>query len=279
MLTRATVRLHPLPETQAFYGVFFHTWEEGATAVRMIAQAGIAVSMMRLSNAVETATTLALSGKDALVGLAGRGLRLLGFGEARALLVLGVTGTRRQARQARIEALEIVRAHHGLMTGSAIGRLWEKSRFYAPYLRNTLWEAGYALDTLETAVPWSQVEFTAGEVLKVLQDGLAGQDERLLVFAHLSHVYRDGASLYVTYLFRRAVDPEETLHRWQVLKSAASRVILAHGGTISHQHGVGLDHAPYLAAEKGPLGMQALKTLFDEFDPDGMMNPGKLLET
>ena len=49
------------------------------------------------------------------------------------------------------------------------------------------------------------------------------------------------------------------------------------GGTISHQHGVGTDHAPYLAAEKGPLGMATMRNLFQHFDPQGMMNPGKLL--
>ena len=100
----------------------------------------------------------------------------------------------------------------------------------------------------------------------------------MLVFAHLSHVYNDGASIYTTYLYRRAEDPDETLRRWQVMKGAASRVIVAHGGTISHQHGVGLDHAPYLAAEKGPLGMRTLKMVSELFDPDGTMNPGKLLE-
>ena len=62
-----------------------------------------------------------------------------------------------------------------------------------------------------------------------------------------------------------------------MLKGAASRVILAHGGTISHQHGVGLDHAAYLSAEKGPLGMKTLESVVRLFDPDGIMNPGKLL--
>ena len=290
VLTRATLRVRRMPEFEAFYGVFFHNWEEGATAVREIAQAGIGVSMLRMSNALETATTLALSGQDDLVKWAGRALRAVGFGEQRALLVFGVTGTRRQATQARLEALEIIRAHGGLMTGTAIGRMWRKSRFYSPYLRNTLWEAGYALDTLETAIPWSEVAGTAQEVQKVIREGLANVGERVLVFAHLSHVYGDGASIYVTYLSRRpsisagagpaptaGADPEETLRRWQVLKAAASRVILAHDGTISHQHGVGLDHASYLAAEKGPLGMQTLESLVRQFDPQGMMNPGKLL--
>jgi alkyldihydroxyacetonephosphate synthase len=278
MVTRATVRVCSLPETDAFYGVFFHNWEQGATAVREIAQAGIGVSMLRLSNALETTTTLALAGKDDLVKWAERGLRMVGFGDERSLLVFGVTGTRRQAAQARLEALEIIRAHNGLMTGSMIGKMWQKSRFYSPYLRNTLWEAGYALDTLETAVPWTNVMATALETQGAIREGLASIGERVLVFAHLSHVYNDGASIYTTYLYRRAQDPEETLRRWRVLKGVASRVIVAHGGTISHQHGVGLDHAPYLAAEKGPLGMQTLETVSKLFDPGGMMNPGKLLE-
>jgi alkyldihydroxyacetonephosphate synthase len=276
VVTKATLRVRCLPEAEAFYGVFFRNWEQGAAAVREIAQAGIGVSMLRLSNAMETTTTLALAGKDDLVKWAERGLRAGGFDSERLLLVFGVTGTRRQAVQARLEALEIIRAHGGLMTGSMIGKMWKKSRFYSPYLRNTLWEAGYALDTLETAVPWANVMATALETQDAIREGLAGIGERVLVFAHLSHVYNDGASIYTTYLYRRA-SPDETLRRWQALKGAASRVILAYGGTISHQHGVGLDHAPYLAAEKGPLGMQTLETVSKLLDPDGMMNPGKLL--
>jgi alkyldihydroxyacetonephosphate synthase len=60
------------------------------------------------------------------------------------------------------------------------------------------------------------------------------------------------------------------------MKQAASRKIQDLGGTITHQHGVGLDHAPYLPAEKGPLGMDAIRVVCSSFDPDGMMNPGKL---
>ena len=54
-------------------------------------------------------------------------------------------------------------------------------------------------------------------------------------------------------------------------------MISGEGGTISHHHGVGRDHAPYLAAEKGALGMAALEAVVRTFDPDGLMNPGVLL--
>jgi len=64
---------------------------------------------------------------------------------------------------------------------------------------------------------------------------------------------------------------------WAVTCSP-SRTIARHGGTISHQHGVGTDHLPYLAAERGPAAMSALRALCQSFDPRGLMNPGKLFE-
>ncbi len=293
IITRAILRVRPLPEEESFHAFFFHDWESGAAAVREIAQAGLRLSMLRLSNALETTTTLALSGKEALVAWAERSLSFLRYDKGRCLLIAGFTTEKRgkAAREQFAAARAIIHAHGGLWTGTSIGKMWKKSRFLTPYLRNTLWERGYALDTLETAIPWENVLATAEETQQVIRDGLAEIGERVLVFAHLSHVYKDGAGIYITYLYRRPeqraelvkarsrrADPDETLRRWQILKGAASRVIVAHGGTISHQHGVGLDHAPYLAAEKGKLGMQMLAAVHRTLDPQGVLNPGKLLE-
>jgi len=85
--------------------------------------------------------------------------------------------------------------------------------------------------------------------------------------------------MYITYAYRRAADPLETLARWQKIKAMVSERILEYGGTISHQHGVGLDHKPYLTKEKTPLGMQLIKNSIKTLDPDGIFNPGKLMDT
>lgn len=282
ILTKAVVRVQAIPEIDAFYGIFFRDWESGVEAVREIVQARLQVSMMRLSNAVETETTLQLSGKDQLVRWARRGLGWIRYGPENSILVFGVTGSRSATGFTWRKVTSIARSHGGLYTGSMIGKMWQKSRFYTPYLRNTLWEQGYTLDTVETAVPWVSVFPTAAAITDGISNALTacGVPEReahVLVFAHLSHIYPDGASIYTTFLFQRAKDPEETLFRWQALKQAASQAILAHRGTISHQHGVGRDHAVYLPAEKGPLGMALLGAACKELDPQGLMNPGKLL--
>ena len=99
---------------------------------------------------------------------------------------------------------------------------------------------------------------------------------RVHAYTHLSHVYPQGSSVYSTFIFRIAPSYEENLARWQTLKRALSDAIVANGGTISHQHGVGIDHRAYLEAEKGALGIGAMRAIFRSFDPEGRMNPGKL---
>ncbi len=275
VITQAQVRVRSVPEAESFHGIFFPTWEQGNAAVRDIVQNEIPVSMLRLSNPLETETTLILSGKS-WVDAARRGLNFIGFGDERCLLVFGVTGTSGQAQRIGREVSALSRKHGGLFVGTVVGRAWEKNRFRAPYLRNTLWECGVAIDTLETALPWSQVGEASAAIPESIVETMEKHGERVLAFTHLSHVYRDGASIYTTYLFRRTDDPDELLARWQDIKQNASLTLQSFGGTISHQHGVGLDHAPYLPAEKGPLGMDAIRAVCRSFDPDGMMNPGKL---
>ena len=95
------------------------------------------------------------------------------------------------------------------------------------------------------------------------------------VMCHISHSYPEGASLYFTYIFPRALDGE--IAQWRAIKTAASDAIVANGGTISHHHGVGEDHLPWMAQEKGALGIEVLRAIKHTLDPNGIMNPGKLL--
>ena len=143
---------------------------------------------------------------------------------------------------------------------------------------NALRERGYALDTIETALPWAGALAAARTIQHTLRDSFVARGRRLLVFTHLSHIYTDGASVYTTYLFPRADDPDDTVATWRAAKLAVSLAIVRLGGTISHQHGVGLDHAPFLEAEKGPAGVAVLRAAFRTFDPEGILNPGKLIQ-
>ena len=287
VLTEAVVRVRPEPEEERFWGVIFPGWREGLAAVRRLVQDAVPLSMVRLSDPEETRSQLHLSLNPYVRRLLEELLARRGLGDEKCLLILAATGTSRTVREARSRSRALVRSHGGVGVGDLTGREWRNSRFRLPYLRNTLWEYGWAVETLETATTWSQLYPIAQAVLGALRTALyasgdasgAGSDagERVLAMCHVSHAYPTGASLYFTVIFRLAGDREETLERWRALKTAASRVIVERGATISHHHGVGVDHQPYLEAEKGKLGLQMLEALIKSADPHGMLNPGKLL--
>ena len=278
ILTRATVRIAPLPEREIWPAFALPGLEHGLAVARELAQARLPLSMIRLQTAPEARTTLALAGRPRAIAILTRYLRWRGAGPDRCLLFLALTGRGRLVSAASREVAAIVARHEAVRMPGSFGRAWVSQRFRSAYLRNALWEAGYGVDTLETAAPWSAVPGLLASVAPMLRHGLEADGERVHAFSHLSHVYPSGSSLYITYLFRLSDDPDRNLQRWARLKAAASEAIVAGGGTISHQHGVGRDHAPYLAAEKGPVGMTALRALVRTFDPDGLLNPGSLVD-
>ena len=96
-----------------------------------------------------------------------------------------------------------------------------------------------------------------------------------MILCHISHVYPAGASLYFTVGAAAAADPSA---QWSAAKRAAGDAMIAAGATITHHHGVGRDHAPWLADEIGALGVAALRAVKRALDPAGIMNPGVLFD-
>lgn len=278
ILTRATVRISKLSEIDDIYGIFFPSWEQAAEAVRALAQSEVPLSMIRLSNPKETLANLALAGHENQIRWLNRYLKLRGIPpDGSCMCLIGYIGSGQLVGAAKSESRSIIRRFKGVAAGRRIGEAWKKNRFQSAYLRNTLWNLGYAVDTLETAVNWDTVTDTIKRIEKALEGALEPYHERILAFSHLSHVYATGSSIYTTFVFRLADTPAKTLKRWRALKQSASQAIVDAGGTISHHHGIGKDHKPYLAAEKGAIAINTLQEVFAYLDPEQRMNPGKLL--
>jgi alkyldihydroxyacetonephosphate synthase len=276
ILTDVVLRTSPLPEVDRLEAYALPGWSAGHECARAIAQARVGLNVLRLSTPAESHTLLAFADRPAQIRALTTYLRARRQPRDWSLLLVGVAGRKRTAGAARAEARSIIGAFGGTAI-PALAKTWSKTRFRSPYLRNALWSIGYGSDTLETATDWARVPTLLARLEAAVTHALADRGERVHAFTHLSHLYPSGSSLYLTFLYRLGPDPEETLARWRAIKLAASTVIVAEGATISHHHGVGTDNAPYLVAEKGPLGMAALASVVRTFDPDGLMNPGVLL--
>ncbi|WP_405576825.1 FAD-binding oxidoreductase [Streptomyces sp. NBC_01092] len=266
VITSVTVRIRPVPQTRVYAGWRFASFEEGAAALRRLAQDGPRPTVLRLSD--ETETLIGLAQPDAIGG-SDEAQQSAGC-----MAIAGFEGTDEDVAYRSENAAAVLRDCGGTPLGEEPGERWAHGRYSAPYLRDSLLDAGAFVETLETATFWSRVPELYASVRDALTTTLAEAGTPPLVMCHISHVYENGASLYFTVVSAQGDDP---VAHWERAKHAANEAILAAGGTISHHHGVGTDHRDWYVREAGPLGVEALLAVKRRLDPAGLLNPGVLL--
>ena len=279
IITRATMRIRRRPEHQRVEALLVPDWPRGVEALRQLVQAGVPLTLLRLSDAAETEVAMAAGlGRRSWAPLVRGWLRLRGIGSGSCLMLVGAGGSHQEVEASFERARTVLRPHGAVGLGRGPGRHWLSDRFRHPYLRDSLLDLGLATETLETAAPWSRLDHLYQAVARALEDAVPEGERQVPVLCHLSHPYRDGASLYFTFFFRCPRDPEEAVARWAHLKRRATDGVVAAGGTLSHHHGVGAWHAPWLPNEVGESGWRALRRVAEELDPRGILNPGVLLD-
>jgi alkyldihydroxyacetonephosphate synthase len=275
VIPEVTVRVRPAPPVRRYEAWIAESFEAGTEIVRALAQGPGLPDVIRVSDEEETRVSLALSGPRGLARtLFGGYLGLRGKRDG-CLIVVGHEGDEESVSRRRALAVRALRAGGAAYIGQSAGRSWEHGRFQGPYLRDTLMDQGALVETLETSHTWTRLGELHAAVGAAIGDSLSAQGTPGLVFCHLSHAYADGASLYFTFVSRARRGEE--IEQWRAVKRAASEAIVAGGGTITHHHAVGRDHAPYMKAEVGTTGIEVLRAVKEQLDPAGVMNPGKLL--
>jgi alkyldihydroxyacetonephosphate synthase len=105
-----------------------------------------------------------------------------------------------------------------------------------------------------------------------MKEAMEGHDA--IVMSHFSHMYPNGGSIYMIFFSSRGT-AEEAWESYKKIWDDGVAACLREGGTMSHQHGVGLSRSTYTEGELGSA-FTVLKQIKDVLDPNGIMNPGKL---
>jgi alkyldihydroxyacetonephosphate synthase len=282
IITEAWMRLQDRPTFRASAAVHFSTLKKGAAAVQALSQSGLYPTNCRLIDASEAASSGAGDGSSALL--------VLGFESADHPL---------EAWMAR--ALELVRDHGGVFDQDAVNRSmaprdpnaesaehrtgaageWRNAFIRAPFYREVLVALGIIVDTFETAITWDKFD----EFYKGITEGMQDVLKRVTgregsVTCRFTHIYPDGPAPYFTF---QALGAEEgnlalMLDRWIEIKNAANELVTSLGGTVTHHHSVGRDHRPGYENQTSELFRETLAAAKHRLDPDGIMNPGVLID-
>jgi alkyldihydroxyacetonephosphate synthase len=268
VLVSLTLRIfRHMPENRKRFAFVFPTWESTVLAAREISQGEFGKpSLLRISDPEETEIALQLYGIHGTI--LDRLLWIRRFKDGKRCLCIGHSeGEKGLARHVHRRVCRICRHHGGAyLTGYPV-RQWEKSRFQDPYLREDLNDFGILIDTLESAVTWTDFHRLHQGVRRFIK-----QRPHTVCMTHASHFYPQGTNLYFIFIVRL-----QDVNEYKRFQAGIIDTILKNGGSLSHHHGVGKLLAPWMEGHLGNVQMGALRALKQYFDPHGIMNPGGTL--
>jgi alkyldihydroxyacetonephosphate synthase len=283
VITEVTVQVHRIPEVRVMLGYLFPSWEAGLAAMQEISASDAHPSITRVSDAKETAFTFATRKKSSRISISSlvskgmmkvlerRGWNL----DEVCLSFIGYEGGKAHvARQKKI-VKDIVGKHGGILLGKGPGELYYQKKFDPPYLRDFLLDRGAIGDVSDTAAPWSRLLLLYRNVIAAAEKVYAQLGVVGWIMCHLSHSYHSGACLYFTFAFKH--DGADPLGQYEPLKNAIQQAFVDSGGTLSHHHAVGSEHAAWLEQEISAPGVHMIDGLFTAMDPGRNFNPGKII--
>jgi alkyldihydroxyacetonephosphate synthase len=281
IITEATVQVRRVPERRVILGYLFPSWSDGLAAMQDIAASETDVSVTRVSDPAETAFSFSTrKAPTVLDRIKSRALttylkRRRGFDiDAMCLSFIGYEGTETHTKAQRKATQRIVARHGGLSIGASPGELYDQKKFDTPYIRDFLLDRGTLGDVSETAAPWSRLSSVYDAVIAAGHGAFDEIGVRGYLMCHLSHSYHSGACLYFTFAFVFDKDP---LGEYDHVKSAIQQAFVDNGSSISHHHGVGLEHAPWLEQDISSEGVKVMSGLFSVTDPGSNLNPRKII--
>jgi alkyldihydroxyacetonephosphate synthase len=266
VIIQAWMRLQDRPKFRAGGAIRFPDFFAAARAVRAIAQAGLYPANCRILDREEAYNTGAGDGRAAIMVLAFESAdHSLDPWMARALECCADHGGMPDAQAGED-------AHRGGAAG-----LWRNAFIRMPYARERMIGRAVISDTFETAITWDRFETFHDQVKSATETAIHQATGRKgQVTCRFTHVYPDGPAPYFS--FHALGQHGRLLEQWEAIKSAASDALIAAGGTITHHHAVGRDHRRWYDRQRPDLFATALRAAKREMDPQGLLNPGVLID-
>jgi alkyldihydroxyacetonephosphate synthase len=253
IITEATLRLFPIPEERRFRSISFPDVHSGLEAIRKIFRIGILPSVVRLYDPEDAALSFSIHFE---------------FEEGHCMLLLAFDGDLKKVEIDEQQSVQICLEEGGTDQGEDPSKRWWEHR-YDMYYPTRLTTSGYAIgDTIDIVATYDKLE----KVYHAMKEAMEAEDA--IVMSHFSHMYQNGGSIYMIF-FTSQPDAETAWATYKRIWDVGVAACHREGGTMSHQHGVGLSRSSYTEDELGS-SFSVLKKIKDVLDPTGIMNPGKL---
>lgn len=256
VVTKATMKIHPLPAVRKFHAYLFSDLHSGMVAGEKLMARRLAPSVIRLYDHASTISIIK---------------RVLGIERKGAYLVFGFDGEEDIVDLQMKKAVAICEETAVEDLGTEGGQTWWDQRYkfyYPPYT----FQMPQAFGTLDTVATFANIE----NVYWSMKDAVKEHCPEANYIGHFSHWYDWGCMLYARFIIEKPPqDAAVAVALYNRIWDAAIRAAIKNGGVINEHHGVGLKLGRIMRDLYGPA-FNVLEGIKKTLDPSNIMNPGKM---
>jgi alkyldihydroxyacetonephosphate synthase len=276
IVTRAVVKLSPLPETQVYGSIVFPDFEAGVRFLYALQQAGDLPASVRLVDNLQFQLSQMLKPrKDGLAKWMSTAeklfvTRIKGFDvERMAACTLVFEGSRAEVAAQQKATYALAKRWGGLAGGAANGERGYQLTFGIAYLRDWILNHYLIAESFETSVPWSRALELCEAVKQRIRDEHAarGLPGKAFVTCRVTQLYPTGVCVYFYFAFYFKGVPGDPSRIYAEIERAARDEVLRCGGSLSHHHGIGKIRQPFVDRIVSPGLHEAARSLKRAIDP------------
>jgi alkyldihydroxyacetonephosphate synthase len=250
IVTKAMVSVHPLPLATVRQSFAFPSVMVALDVVRIVLRGDAKPAVVRIFDEAESERY---------------------FGEAKNKVTL-IFASEGEPDFVTLES-SVIRRIAEEYGGEPLGKnpvdIWLEKRFDIG-LGPKVMQLGIVVDTIEVVSLYKD----AANLYDDMISSMKAVDGTLLVSGHFSHFYPEGACLYITF----AGFPKDPFVYYKDTWAAAMEATSRNNGSISHHHGIGFWRKEFMQREIGASGVELLQSIKSAFDPNCILNRGKLID-
>jgi len=247
IITKATLKVHRLPEKSTYESILFYSWESGVSFMYDLFHSSMVPASSRLADNLQI--RLGSSLKESKKGLAGYLDKLTKYylfnikkfnPEKFTAATFKIEGTSQEVKQQLNNLKRLSKKHNGFIAGASTGKSGYLATMVIAYIRELIFTQNILGETMETSVPWSKINKVKTEAHKLLNElhkkhNLPGKP---FFTSRISKIYHTGVCMYntIAMCYDGIENPEDVFTQ---IEYSMRENFIKNGGSISHHHGVG----------------------------------------
>ena len=278
IITKAVLKIHKIPKYQKYNSVLFKDWSDGVLFMKTLSKTNYIPASVRLVDNIQFKFGQALKPKaEGFKNIKSKIEKFFVVNLKRfdpdkmCALTIVMEGTKEEVAYQQKNLNKLAKKYKGIIGGPGNGKRGYLLTYAIAYIRDFAAKYQIMGETMETTVPWSKIQ----DVIDATSEAIARLHKEYdlpgkpYISYRIPQIYHTGVCIYfmLGMSVKGVKNPEE---KFSKIEHSLRKIIIDHGGSISHHHGVGKLRKDFIPDMLSKTSIELIKEMKKTHDPSNV---------